>query len=555
MPSAGGSEFCVGARMVGPQPVPSVIASVVEVHPSRAGAERAHDHGRRGRGGAASLCAALVSLAMICAGVAGCTVGPDYVPPEPPTPQTFVAAPAANTGGRTVDPARWWRALHDRELNSLVERAVAASPTLEIALDRVQQARAQEAAIFGAALPIAEGSAGGGWGTGSDLARGRASPPLVAAENAAGVTQVVNIVGFDAAWEVDVFGKFRRAIEAAQYNADAAVAARNLVLISVIADVTRAYLDLRALQMQLEVVHKNIEVARQYLDFVQERFTRGITNELDVTLAQRELARLQSQVAPLIGQINATRYVIAVLIGEFPERLGKELARPGTLPALPGRIQPGLPIDLLRRRPDIVEAERQLASATALIGVATADLFPAVVVTAGVGHQQGVGGIPINPIWSVGPAIAAPLLDFGRLDALVELADFRARELLANYKQTVLAAVRDVDTAAAAYAAQQDRLRHLEEARTAAKRAVSLAQQRFDRGVTDSLNVIDAQRQEYILEQEYVAAQASAAEQFVALYRSLGGGWEDYQALPPLPPPLPAIAAAFKRLWAPEPAP
>ena len=258
---------------------------------------------------------------------------------------------------------------------------------------------------------------------------------------------------------------------------------------------------------------------------------------------------------PLVSKSLAPHYVIAVLIGEFPERLGKEPARPGALPALPGRIQPGLPIDLLRRRPDVVEAERQLASATALIGVATADLFPVVLLTAGVGHQQGLGGIPINPIWSVGPAIAAPLLDFGRLDALVERADFRARELLANYKQTVLAAVRDVDTAAGAYAAQQDRLRHLEEARTAAMRAVSLAQQRFDRGVTDSLNVIDAQRQQYILEQEYVAAQASAAEQFVALYRSLGGGWEDYQSLPPLPPPLPAIAAAFKRLWAPGPAP
>jgi NodT family efflux transporter outer membrane factor (OMF) lipoprotein len=555
MPSAGGREFRVGARMVGVQPVPGVIASVVGVHPSRAGAERAHDHGRRGKRGTAPLCAALACVAMVGGGVAGCAVGPDYLPPEPPMPPTFVAVPAAKAGGRAVDPARWWRALHDRELNSLVERAVAASPTLEIALERVQQARAQEAALIGAALPVAGASAGGGWGTGTDLARGRASPPLVAAETGAGVTQIVNIVGFDAAWEVDVFGKFRRAIEAAQYGAEAAVAARNLVLVSVIADVTRAYLDLRALQMQLVVVRKNIEVAQQYLDFVQERFSRGITNELDVTLAQRELARLQSQLAPLIAQIDATRYVIAVLIGEFPENLGKELAKPGTLPALPGRIQPGLPIDLLRRRPDVVEAERQLASATALIGVATAQLFPQVVFTAGVGHQQGVGGIPINPIWSVGPAMAAPLLDFGRLDAIVEQADFHARELLANYKQTVLAAVRDVDTAAVAYAAQQDRLRRLEEAQTAAKRAVSLAQQRFDRGVTDSLNVIDAQRQEYILEQEYVAAQANAAEQFVALYRSLGGGWEDYQSLPPIPPPLPAIAAALKRLWALDPAP
>ena len=553
MPSAG-SLVCVGVRVVGAQLVSSVIASVVEVHPSRAGAALVRSHRRRQNGGRARSCAALACIA-ICGGIAGCAVGPDYQPPEPPMPASFAAAPLAKTSGRAVDPSKWWRALQDRELNSLIERAVAASPTLEIALDRLQQARAQEMVVIGAALPVAEGSAGGGWGTGSDLARGRAAQTLVSGENGTGVAQIVNIAGFDAAWEIDVFGKFRRAIEAAQYDVEAAIAARNLVLISVIADVTRTYLDLRALQMQLAVLRKNIEVAQQYVDFVQERFSRGITNELDVTLAQRESARLQSQVAPLGARIDAARYVIAVLIGEFPENLGKELAKPGTLPALPGRIQRGLPIGLLLRRPDIVEAERELASATASIGVVTADLFPQVTATAGVARQQGVGGIPINPIWSVGPAIAAPLLDFGRLDAIVERADFRARELLFNYRQTVLNAVREVDTAAEAYAAEQDRLRHLDDAVAAAKRAFSLAQQRFDRGVIDSLNVIDAQRQLYVLEQEYVGAQANAAEQFVALYRSLGGGWEDYQTLPPIPAPQPAIAAAFRRLFAPGAAP
>ena len=308
-------------------------------------------------------------------------------------PENFIAAPAAKgeraaTDNRVVDMARWWRALHDRELNSLIDRAIAASPTLEIALDRLQQARAQEAVVIGAALPEAGGSAGGGWGTGSDLARGRASQTLVSAETGTGLTQVANLVGFDAAWEIDVFGKFRRAIEAAQYDVDAAIAARNTVLISLIADVTRAYLDLRALQMQLAVLRKNIVVAQQYVDFVQERFSRGITNELDVTLAQRELAQLQAQLAPLLAQIDAARYVIAVLIGEFPENLGKELTKPRMLPALPGRIRAGLPIELLRRRPDIAEAERQLASATAFIGVVTADLFPQVAVTAAGGSAD-----------------------------------------------------------------------------------------------------------------------------------------------------------------------
>jgi len=189
------------------------------------------------------------------------------------------------------------------------------------------------------------------------------------------------------------------------------------------------------------------------------------------------------------------------------------LHRPGSLPALPARIQPGLPIELLRRRPDVAEAERQLASATAQVGVATAQLFPQVVVTGGLGAQQGRGATAaaINPIWSLGPAVAVPLLDFGRLDAAVERADFRSRELLFNYKQTVLNAVREVDTAVGAYAAQQERLRYLSGALAAARRAVNLAEQRFERGLTDSLNVIDAQRQAYELEQQYVTAQASAA--------------------------------------------
>ena len=501
--------------------------------------------------------------AIVCGGLASCAVGPDYHPPQPAMPENFIAAPAAKgeraaTDNRVVDTARWWRALHDRELNSLIDRAIAASPTLEIALDRLQQARAQEAVVIGAALPEAEGSAGGGWGTGSDLTRGRAAQTLVSGDSTAGLKQINSIVGFDAAWEIDIFGKYRRAIEAAQYDVEAAIAARNAVLISLIADVTRAYLDLRALQMQLAVLRKSIQVAQQYLDFVHERFSRGITNELDVTLAQRELEQLQAQLAPLLAQIDAARYVIAVLIGEFPENLGKELTKPRMLPALPGRIRAGLPIELLRRRPDIAEAERQLASATALVGVATADLFPQVAVTGGVGQQaQGLGVTPlvISPIWSVGPAIAAPLLDFGRLDAVVEKADFRTRELLFNYKQTVLNAVREVDTAIDAYAAQQARLRHLADALTAARRAVTLETERFDRGLTDSLNVIDAQRQEFQIEQQYVLAQESAATQFVTLYKSLGGGWEDYQFFPPIRPPLPAVAAAFRSLLVPNSAP
>ncbi len=510
-------------------------------------------------GGATRNRAATLGI-LLCAALTSCAVGPDYAPPVPPIPGHFAATSSLNAASdrpadRPPEATQWWRSLRDRALDALVERAIVASPTLEVALDRLQQARAQEAVVVGVALPAAEFTAGGGWGTGSDLGRGRASQSLVSAESGTGVGQIVNLVGFDASWELDIFGKYRRAIEAAQYDTDAAFAAHNVVLVSLIADVVRAYLDLRALQMELAVLRKNIDVARKYVDFVQERYSRGITNELDVTLAQRELAQLQAQVAPLTARSDAARYVIAVLIGEFPENLGSQLKTPGVLPVLPARIRAGLPIDLLHRRPDIVEAERQLASATAQIGVATAALFPQVAIIASAGQQTGVSPFLISPIWSVGPAFAVPLLDFGRLDAAVEKADYRGRELLSAYKQTVLNAVREVDTAIDAYAAQQNRLRHLAEALTAARRALTLATERFERGLTDSLNVIDAQRQEYAIEEQYVLAQQGAAEEFVFLYKSLGGGWEDYQVFPPIRRPLPAAAAAVRSLIERGPAP
>jgi len=549
------------SKIIAPKPTLLPELETIGFVPASAKFPR-RDGGRRQ--GAMTPACAVCLLTAVCIGLASCAVGPDYRSPPTPMPTSFAGASQAaalrrdaNGNNRTVNTTRWWRALHDRELDLLIDRAIAASPTLEIALNRVQQARAQEAVFVGAALPQLEASEGGAFGSGSDLARGRASQTLVSAENAGGVGQISNLVGFDAAWELDVFGKFRREIESAQYDVEAAMAARNLVLISLISDVTRAYLDMRALQMQLVVVRKNIEVANKYVAVVQERFNRGITNELDVTLAQRELAQLQSLVAPLVGQIRVAQYLIAELVGDYPENLAKELAKSGTFPTLPIRIQSGLPITLLRRRPDIQEAERQLASATALIGVATADLFPEVAVTASGGWQQGVGlsAVPINPIWSLGPAVAAPLLDFGRLDAIVEKADFRQRELFFSYKQTVLNAVRDVDSAVVSFAAQQDRVRHLGEALVPAKKAVTLAEERFDRGLIDFLNVIDAQRQEYELETQYVIAQQAEADAFVLLYRSLGGGWEDYQMIPPIPPPLPAIVAAVRSLFAPNAGP
>jgi outer membrane protein TolC len=224
------------------------------------------------------------------------------------------------------------------------------------------------------------------------------------------------------------------------------------------------------------------------------------------------------------------------------------------IPSVPAVVQSGLPLDLLRRRPDIAQAEHELAASTARIGVATANLFPQLAVTAAIGYQkQALGTTPVigQHIWSAGPSAAWSLLDFGQLDAQVEIARLRTRAQLVNYKRTIQNAVREVDTTWDDYAAEQDRLAKLGDALVASQRAVTLANERYTRGLTDFLNVVDAERQEYDIEEQYSDAQVAVDEQFIALYRSLGGGWENYQTLPPVHVPQAAIIAMFHRVFSP----
>jgi len=496
------------------------------------------------------------ALALACA--AGCAVGPNYRTPKIPTPSQYAAAtPAAATPAAAGDVspvqfAAWWHALNDPELDSLIERAVKGNPDIEIALDRLQAARTLAVGTWSTVLPYGGASAGGGRGTGSDLGRGRASQQLVSAETGTGLSQVNLLAGFDAAWQLDFFGKYRREIEAARADAQAAAAARNAVLVAVIADVARAYVDLRGLQMRSAVLHSALGVLQQSLDIVDQRYERGITNELDVTLARREFESLKSQVAPLDAQVQARQYALATLLGQYPEDLTQELAPKGALPIVPPSVAAGLPVDLLRRRPDIQVAERELAGSTARIGVAAGSLFPQVAISASVGFEhQGWGSTPqslTQHIWSVGPGATWPLLDFGALDAQLQVANYKTRALLVNYRKTIQAAVQEIDTVLSAYRASQESLQSLAAALTASQRAVTLANERYERGLTDFLNVVEAERAEYTLEDEYAQAQVNACEEFVALYRGLGGGWQNYQDLPPATAPLPAVAAMFREL-------
>jgi len=494
-----------------------------------------------------------LSCAVLGIWLAGCAVGPNYHVPKTVTPPEFVAAPAsARIGAPTMQPGvdltQWWHALNDPELDSLIDRAIRANPDIEVALTRLQEVRTGEAVLVGNVLPVVAASGAAGRGTGSDMTRAGAASALRAADNKGSLNQIEQVAGFAATWELDLFGGYRRAIEAGKYDIEAAAATRNAVLISVVADVARNYVDLRGLQTRLAIIGDNITTAQQLRDFEQARFDRGLTNELDLQLANRELATLQSELPPLKSDIQAAQYDIAVLLGQYPEELAEELNRPGTLPNLPETVEPGLPLDLLQRRPDVREAERQLAAATARIGVATANLFPHVALTGGLGTQSASIGAQGSHIWAFGPSVYWPILDFGALDALVSIADLQAHERLVAYRKTVIDAVQDADTAIAGFEAQEQRLTSLTEAITASGRAVDLAQQRYDRGLTDFLNVVDAERQQYDLEDQYTASQQSAADAFIYLYKALGGGWEPYQQVPGIHRPEPAVMATFHRL-------
>jgi NodT family efflux transporter outer membrane factor (OMF) lipoprotein len=485
--------------------------------------------------------------------LAGCAVGPNYHVPKTVAPPGFVAAPssapsAAPATQAAVDLTKWWRSLGDPELDSLIDRAIRANPDIEVALTRLQEVRMREAVLVGDALPMVAASGAAGRGTGSDMTRSGAAPALRAGDNKGSLSQIEQVAGFAATWEIDLFGGYRRAVEAGKYDIEAAAATRNAVLISVVADVARNYVDLRGLQTRLAIIGDNITTAQQLRDFEQARFDRGLTNELDLQLANRELATLQSELPPLKSDIQAAQYDIAVLLGQYPEELAEELNHPGTLPNLPEIVEPGLPLDLLQRRPDVREAERELAAATARIGVATANLFPHVALSAGLGTQSASIGALGSHIWAFGPSVYWPVLDFGALDALVSIADLQAHERLIAYRKTVIDAVQDADTAIASFEAQEQRLTSLTEAITASGRAVDLARQRYDRGLTDFLNVVDAERQQYDLEDQYTASQQSAADAFIYLYKALGGGWEPYQQVPGIHRPEPAVMATFHRL-------
>jgi outer membrane protein TolC len=277
------------------------------------------------------------------------------------------------------------------------------------------------------------------------------------------------------------------------------------------------------------------------------------SNELNLTLAMGELATQQARLPELESEISAAESRLAVLLGTYETEIAGAIRGPSKFPALPEHLRPGAPIDMLRRRPDIRAVERELAAATALIGVATADLFPSVTLTSGFGGQGTTGrtnSMPLihGPIWSVGPGVEWPVLDFGRLDALIDIQELRTHEVLVRYKKTIIAAVEETNQAMRQYRLDLQRWKALSAALQAIRHAVAIAIERYERGDSDFRAVLDAERRKFALDEKAADAANNAVLRYVTFYKALGGGWEPFDELPPLPPVQPAIVAGVGRL-------
>ncbi|MBI1196775.1 MAG: efflux transporter outer membrane subunit [Phenylobacterium sp.] len=455
----------------------------------------------------------LLLAAASAATLAACAVGPKYEAPAQAPVALAAAHPNVTAAAAEAD---WWKAFGDPELDALIARALAANLDVRIAVDRVREARALFEDTRLDRLPRVT--------TSGAYARGEAQKPGFTGER---VRQEQADVGFDAAWEIDLFGRVRHGVNAARADADAARADLRDTQVTIAAEVARNYLVLRGAQVRRTVAEQNADTQRDTLRLTKVRFDVGTGDPVDVESARARLNATEAQIPALRAAEAQAAHRLAVLLGERPGALDAELAAP----AAPSQAEPtAIPIGdaarFLRRRPDVQAAERRLAAATERTGVATADLFPRLSVTGFVGFLSGdLGGLfkSGSRAWSVSPALTWPGLDLGGAEARLRASEARGDAALAVYEQTVLRAVEDLQNALVAYRERQAQVVSLSQQVAASRRAAELAHIRYKEGRIDFLRVLDAERNRLEAEDGLAAAQTAANTDVVAIYKALGG--------------------------------
>jgi NodT family efflux transporter outer membrane factor (OMF) lipoprotein len=454
--------------------------------------------------------------------------------------QSQMAATTQPTTAPTTRPVSlslWWTAFEDPTLNTLIDRAILANQDLRIAESRVREARALRDIATSGRYPTVNASA--------SYSRSRNSETLTGFGTGTGGTgggggfgsfgegeQNFYQAGFDASWEIDVFGGVRRSVEAATAELAASEENRRDVMVSLLAEVARNYIELRGLQRQRTVAINNAEAQKQTLELSTSRFRAGVANELDVKRAEALVSTTESVVPNLEAGIARAIHRLNVLEGRQPETPLINPTEDAKIPASAGQVPLGLPSELLRRRPDIRRAERELAAATARVGVATADLFPKFALTGGLGLQSSTfGDLPDarSLFWSIGPSVRLPLFNAGRIRANIRVQDARQEQALIRYEQAVLLALEDVENALVNYGKEQSRFRSLQSAVAANRRAVEMSTELYNRGLIDFLSVLEAQRQLFNSEELLIGSERNLSANLVALYKALGGGWDREQ--------------------------
>ncbi len=484
--------------------------------------------------------------------VAGCAVTPKQPITSVTLPEAWSEQPEPATSVQPVELARWWNTFQDPMLQALIERGISQNRDIQRATARIQEARASRLVTLAPRWPRL--------GSATSYARSLSSRTTTSLSSdflddestrtdnsespvgtSLGFGQERNFyrMGLDASWEIDLFGRLRWAEQALSAEISVAEEHRRTVLVALLAEIARNYIALRGAQQRLRIAGRHIQAQQDSVEITQARHQAGLTSALDTAEAEALLANIRAQVPPLQTTLKQTLHRLSVLVGEPPTAFTPALSQDYPIPQAALTNEIGLPSDLLRRRPDIRQAERELAAATARIGVATTDLFPRLTLTGRLETQ----GLDVTDLakraglsWATGPALSWPVFDAGRIRAAIKVQDARQAQALARYEQVILTGLEEVENALIAYSKEQTRQQWLAASVAAHTEAVGIATDRYLSGLEDYLSVALARRALHTAQDAFVQSQTALVSHVVALYTALGGGWDTPGSLGPVHP-------------------
>lgn len=464
----------------------------------------------------------LLAIPLVVGLLHGCaSVGPDYQAPESTTPDKWHQELEQGLAGGEADYRTWWTSLNDPVLDGLIERATEGNRDLRIAFARIKESRARLGIQTGRRWPDINAN---GTAQRERVSKGF-SDPVVPPQSR---NDTFRNIGFDGSWEVDFWGRVKRSIESAGADYEASVEDYRDVLVTLYAEVARNYIEVRTLQERIRLALENVRTQRGTLELVTERERVGLVPKLDIHQAELNLATSESIVPGLDAERIAAINRLSVLLGEPPGALHAELEAPGPIPGPPEQAPVGLPGELVRNRPDLRRAERDLAAHTARIGVATAELYPNFTISGAFHYATFSGGLfdGGNRSWTYGPFFSWNLFDGGRVRSLIDEHDAKAEQSLQSYERTLLAALEDVENAMTGFARERVRREALERSVTAAQNSVRLVKIQYFHGLTNFQNVLDMERSLFRQQDLEAESEGRISQNLVRIYRSLGGGWD-----------------------------